>query len=102
MTDSKKNSVTNEPLSDKIQQIFTAIKLDDSAMLASAIKNSPDLNVVTRERLTPLILAVTMNSLDCVMQLAEKGADINLAVGGFTPLMVAVQEGYAAIAKYLI
>ena len=63
-------------------------------------------NVVDSKGVTPLLHAVmnnTENSLSIVEMLAEKGADVNLAMpNGFTPLMGAAQMDDLGIAELLI
>ncbi len=53
--------------------------------------------------LTPLVYAVRANDLDTVKVLLEAGAGINQVTGyGWSPLLVATQNRYYALAAYLL
>ena len=53
--------------------------------------------------LTPLAYAVRANDLESVKVLLAAGADINQTTGyGWSPLLVATQNRYYALGKYLL
>ena len=53
--------------------------------------------------LTPLVYATRANDLDTVKVLLEAGADINQVTGyGWSPLLVATQNRYYKLRRYLI
>ena len=87
--------------------IFTAIKMDSADFLSDVMKANPDVNIIGPNGLSPLMMAISMHaSNSCtnamVKILLENKADVNMQIQGFTPLMLATQEGLLDIAAMLI
>jgi ankyrin repeat protein len=61
-----------------------------------------DLNITNNSGATPLICAISIRSSECVKLLLDKGADIEYSCDGYTPLMLAAQEGLFDIVQILI
>src|SRR5438105_4743421 len=55
-----------------------------------------------RGRRNPLILATDMGEVEAVRILLERGANPNVCVGNFTPLLIACQNGNEVIATLLL
>jgi len=57
-----------------------------------------------KDGLTPLLIAVSIDNIDLVKELVNKGADIDLPnnVDNFTPLLRAIVLDHTKIARYLI
>lgn len=70
--------------------------------LKSYMTGSEDINQVDKRGRSTLFYSVETNRLDVVQYLTGKGADVNLASNkGDTPLKIANERKYTAIAKYL-
>jgi hypothetical protein len=82
--------------------IFSAIKFQDPSWARNVLKEEIDLNITNEEGLTPLMFAVANRCDDIVRLLVQKGADINSPIQGFSPLIVAAQEGFSEIVQTLI
>ena len=87
----------------KGQSVLTALKMDNSDMLEWALEEE---NIHIDELLeignTPLQLAVSWRAAECVEFLLRKGAAPDCHFNGFSPLMIAAQEGCTNIAAILI
>ncbi|MEI6521056.1 MAG: ankyrin repeat domain-containing protein [bacterium] len=84
------------------KELITAIKLCDTSMADWAIGMGADVNATDDGDMTPLILSVARDRSEMIPYLASKGADINCIYQGFTPLMIAAQDGKLQCAKMLI
>lgn len=88
---------------DSQSKLVTAIKLRDPSMVDWAIEQGANINAVDDDGATPLILSVMWNSGgEMAAYLISKGAEVNYALQGYTPLMIAAQEGYLDTALVLI
>jgi len=88
---------------DSQSKLITAIKLRDPSMVDWAIKKGANINAVNDDGATPLLLSVMWNSGgEMAAYLISKGAAVNCALRGFTPLMIAAQEGYLDTVAVLI
>jgi uncharacterized protein len=87
----------------KGQSILTALKMDNPDMLEWALSEE---SIGIDEQLevgnTPLQLAVTWRASDCVEYLLQKGAAPDCHFNGFSPLIIAAQEGLTNIAAILL
>ena len=93
------------PFASRATALITTIERDDLAMLTLLLDSGADVDgtcgCVTGE--PPLWAATTLNRIDHVSVLLERGADTNVyAATGNTPLHVAAMRGFADIAQALL
>jgi len=70
--------------------------------VSKAIEKGADVNVVYKNGMTPLIIAVGKNSFGMARLLIEKGADVNAVYDGFSPLTIAMNRNNMQMAKLLV
>ena len=74
---------------------------DDAAVAAGIFRRGPAPS--DGGQLTPLVYAVRANDLDSVKAVLAAGADVNQTTGyGWSPLLVATQNRYYLLGKYLL
>jgi len=62
-------------------------------MVDWAVESGADVNAPDESGVAPLVLAVMWGMSDMAAHLVSKGAEVDCAVRGYTPLMFASQEG---------
>lgn len=82
--------------------IFLGIKLNSTEMINKALEAGVDINTADNQGCPPLIVAVSCESDDIVQLLIAKGADVNCVFQGYSPLMVAAENGLINISNSLI
>lgn len=86
-------------------KLVEACKSENASLISQALKNLPNPNILTKDRQTPLVAAVSLGNVDVVAELIRLGADVNLpSRAGYntTPLMAATVSNRIAIAKLLL
>ena len=85
------------------EKFFTAIKYKNIQEAKEVLKLVDINNIFNKDRLTPLCLAVKMDSLMMVNFLLDNGADINNVTKGYgTPLCLATEMGSPRMIKFLL
>ncbi|CAI0385615.1 unnamed protein product, partial [Linum tenue] len=78
----------------------------DKAMVSTLLNHKANPNMVVFDAFSPLMMAISLQSFDCVKLLLKGGADPNLTPSltklGMTPLGSAVMEGTTEIIKLLL
>lgn len=84
--------------------VLLACHSDFADIAAQLISAKANINMVDRDGITPLLIAVARRWCDCVEQLIAHGADVNFAfnLDRETPLMVAVNQVSPSLVKLLI
>jgi uncharacterized protein len=81
--------------------LFLALR-EPSPKVAEVLLNAPkiDLNAMTADGETPLMMAVFKGQTELVVRMIEKGADVNQT--GWTPLHYAATAGHVQLIKILL
>lgn len=81
--------------------LLTAIKLGEPSMVDWAVENGADVNAPDEAGATPLMLSVIWGMSEMAARLVSNGAAVDCVLRGYTPLMVAAQEGQLESARVL-
>jgi ankyrin repeat protein len=89
--------MTTEAQSD----LLCGIELGEPGMIDWAIEQGADVNAPDDEGVPPLMLSVMWRNSEITAHLLAKGAAVDQTVGGYTPLIVAAQQGHLECARVL-
>jgi hypothetical protein len=85
------------------EDLFVAVRADDSSAIAQAIDAGVDLNSIGSGGQTPLMHAVLTGKKKAVIELLQKGADATIGEkDGYTPMHGAGFQGRSEIAHVLV
>ena len=84
-------------------EVFIAVKTNNLKDVYDLIKDGADIDVLSLDEKTPLMVAIEGGNKRMVKLLVEMGADINAVdLYGFTPLMLAIKHRRKNMVRYLI
>ena len=84
-------------------QLFTAIRNQDAALVATIAATTPALvNQADERGFLPLVLSVYLGDLPSTKALVDGGADVDANDGTGTALMGVAFKGHAEIVEYLL
>jgi hypothetical protein len=94
----------SDPKAELNEQLFTAARKGDAALVRSLLDKGADVNATWRYGLTPLMHAASRGHVEVVRALLDKGArvDVKDTFYGMTPIVAAAQSGSAELVRLLL
>lgn len=85
-----------------MSKVLSGTKVNVIEMVQEAIESGEDVNVVDKMGNSPLFISIIKKNLEIVELLLENGANTNVVVQSYSPLLLSIEQGQEQIAKALI
>lgn len=96
---------TQSAVPDIDQQLLLAVRKSQNKKVKQLVEAGANVNVLDKDKQTPLYIATEQGNFECVQYLVEHGADVNAMNGKYTPssaLLAAEYQGQVAIVRFLL